>query len=109
GDGEGAHARGDFFAADVAGDFAEVGDATVGAAADEGDVDGDTVDWAGVFDARDLFFDADGLAGVDAPGDGRRDGRGVEADDIVERGVGVARDAAPVGDGAVPRFGLRCE
>src|SRR5690606_2651856 len=95
--------------------LAEVGNPRVGARADEGDVDLHAVDRLAFLQTHEverladcLFLarshagrawkflaDADRLAGVDAPGDGRLDFPAVDDDQIVERGIGPAGETEP--------------
>src|SRR5690606_14695571 len=56
--------------------------------------------------AGDVLVDGDGLARVDAPGDGRRDVLGADHDDVVVVAAGVGGQRAPGGDGLVPRLAL---
>ena len=110
-------------ALEVLGDFAEVGKAPVGAAADEGDVDLGAFDGraglelhvverlldggavgvvVGIFEARDGLVDGDPLVWADPPGDARGDVGGVDVDDVVVFAVGVGGDVAPFFDRGVP-------
>ena len=118
------HRVGDLAAAQDVGDDAQVLDAAVGARADEDGVDGDVAQrragvqaHVGQARARRLRA-ADGssklcrigdrrrqrraLAGVGAPGDARASVGGVDGDDLVEDGVVVGDQRAPVRDRGVP-------
>ena len=125
GDDDGFEARFDPLAFDVLGDFLQVAQAAVRAGAEESDVDFGALDRVagtqlhvrvGFFgrgaillvqlDGRgEVFVDENGLAGIDAPCDGRGDVFGAEADGVVVGGVRVAGERFPAGDGG---FELAC-
>ncbi len=126
----GAHALSHLAATHDGGRRAQVGDAAVGARADEHPVDLGAHDrragrqphvvegrlhaaapagignLAGVGNA---LVDGDHMLGAGAPGDLRRDRRHVDGHLAVELRVGVARQLAPGFDGAVPHRPLGCE
>ena len=53
------------------------------------------------------FVDGDALAGIDAPGHGRRDVGGGEVDDVVVMAAGLARERPPALHGFVPGRAFR--
>ena len=57
----------------------------------------------------DRLADADRLAGIDAPGDGRLDRRGVERHAVVVARVAIRGDLPPPGDRAIERRARRHE
>src|SRR5690606_23437372 len=100
---------------DDACDLDEVGQARVGARAEEGHIDlgaayrrstlqlhvcerlfdRGAIVWLGRFDAGDVLVDGDGLPGVDAPGDRRRDVLRADDDEVVVMAAGVGGRRPP--------------
>jgi len=126
GNDNGFHMRSNLAAADVLGDFLEIGETTIGAATEEGDIDfesvhrcsgsdlhvlngldgGCTILLREVLGIRDRLIDEDSLSRGDAPGDGGEDILSPETNDIVIDGVGIGGNGLPARDGGVPLSSL---
>ena len=123
GNGDGGDTRGDLFALEVFGGFAEVGEAAIGAGADEGYINGDAfdrgsggelhvgegfLDDGSFFRVRggggigDVFANGDAVVGGNSPGDGGLYVFGIDGDDVIELRVGIGGEGFPAGDGFVP-------
>ena len=109
------------------GDFLKIGEAAIGAAAKEGDIDldadrrgsggelhvldgfmgGGTVFLGEFIGVGYCLVDEDRLSGSDAPGDGREDLLGLEVDDVVVDGVLVRGNGLPACNGRIPLRSLR--
>ena len=121
-DSDGANSGGHLAALEEFGSFHEVGDAGVGARAEEGNLDlltgqslpgfklhefqcllgGGAVGFGQLFRGGDGFIDENTLSRIDAPSDGGADFGSLEDLHVVVHGIGVGGHLPPLRDGGVP-------
>src|SRR5690606_18333291 len=128
GDGDGGHALRHPAAFEELRGLAEIGNPTIGAAADKTDIDRGASDGgaslqlhvferlaytlaffliARVGGAGDVFRDKNSVIGRNAPGHGGRDVFRPDVDDVVVGAAGIRGERLPIFHGGVPRFAFR--